>query len=284
MQSKISPGIMIIAIMALVGVILSGVALTKNRTQTGNPDTLSKIISSKTMDVCVAEWPPASIKDAKTSKYSGHDIEAYEMIAKEIGATVRYHDTTFGNMPAALQSGVCDMGTSLFVKISRSAAVDFTRPILYGGDSGLVRKGDTRFRTKDDLNKPSIKIAVANGESGHIFAKTYLDKATIIPIDVEASDLSRFMLEVTSGRADVAIADSNMINRFAAAHPETQVIFSDHPLDLNPDAFPVRLGDVQLLHFLDNSILSLQTSGEWDRLEKKYNAHWFHEDTPYKLK
>lgn len=284
MQSKISSGIVIVAIMALAGVILSNVALSKNKVQAGNPDTLNKILSSKTMDVCVAEWPPASIKDAKTGKYSGHDIEAYEMIAKEIGATVRYHDTTFGNMPAALQSGVCDMGTSLFVKISRSAAVDFTRPILFGGDSGLVRKGETRFRTKDDLNKSSVRIVVANGESGHIFVKTYLDKATIVPIDVEASDLSRFMLEVTSGRADVAIADSNTINRFAVAHPETQSVFMDHPLDLNPDAFPVRLGDVKLLNFLNNSLLSLQTSGEWERLEKKYNAHWFHEDTPYTLK
>lgn len=284
MQSKISPSIVIVALVAIAGVVLSGVALSKSKSQSGNQDTLSKILSTKTMDVCVAEWPPASIKDAKTGKYSGHDIEAYEMIGKEIGATVRYHDTTFGNMPAAIQSGVCDMGTSLFVKISRSAAVDFTRPILYGGDSGLVRKGDTRFRTKDDLNKPSVRIAVANGESGHIFAKTYLDKAAIIPIDVEASDLTRFMLEVTSGRADIAIADSNTISRFAAAHPETDALFMDRPLDLNPDAFPARLGDTKLLNFLNNSILSLQTSSEWERLEKKYNAHWFHEDTPYKLK
>lgn len=284
MQSKISPSIAIVAILAVAAIILSGAAFSKTRPQSINQDTLSKILSTKTMDVCVAEWPPASIKDAKTGKYSGHDIEAYEMIAKEIGATVRYHDTTFGNMPAALQSGVCDMGTSLFVKISRSAAVDFTRPILYGGDSGLVRKGDTQFRSKDDLNRSSVKIAVANGESGHIFAKTYLDKATITPIDVESSDLTRFMLEVTSGRTDIAIADSNTISRFAAAHPETQVVFLDHPLDLNPDAFPVRLGDARLLNFLNNSILSLQTSGEWERLEKKYNAHWFHEDTPYKLK
>ncbi|MEK7614940.1 MAG: transporter substrate-binding domain-containing protein [Patescibacteria group bacterium] len=282
MSTKPNISLTIVSILALVALIFSGFALSKgSSTNTQAPDSLAKILKTKEMHVCVAEWPPASIKDAKTGKYSGHDIDAYEMIAKEIGATVVYHDTTFGNMPAAIQSGVCDMGTSLFLKISRAAAVDFTRPILYGGDGALVRKGDQRFKSVEDINKAGVKIAVATGESGHIFSKTYLPNATINPIDVEASDLSRFMLEVTSGRADIAIADANTIARFAAEHPETSMLFADKPLDLNPDSFPVRLGDTKLLNFLNNSILSLQVSGEWQKLEKKYNAHWFHENTQY---
>ncbi len=271
---------------ALVGLIIAIIAFFRAGSAGSSQSTnsLAKILATKKMDVCVAEWPPASIKDAKTGKYSGHDIDAYEMIAKEIGATIQYHDTTFGDMPAAIQSGVCDMGTSLFVKISRSAAVDFTRPILFGGDSGLVRKGDSRFKTVEDVNKPGVTVAVATGESGDIFAKSHLDKAKIVPIDVGSSDLSRFMLEVTSGRADIAIADANTIGRFAAAHPETEMVFASNPLDLNPDAFPVRLGDTQLLNFLNNSILSMQVNGDWAGLEKKYNAHWFHENTQYQVR
>ncbi len=289
MNTKPTTSLMAIAVLAIIGVIFSGVALsrvskTKDSSQSQSNDSLAKILRDKKMDICVAEWPPASIKDVKTGAYSGHDIDAYEMIAKEIGVTTRYHDTTFGNMPAALQSGVCDMGTSLFVKISRSAAVDFTRPILFGGDSALVRKGDNRFNSIADIDKSGIKVAVATGESGHIFAKGKLTKATIIPIDVEASDLSRFLLEVTSKRADIAIADANTIGRFAAKHPDTEVIFADNPLDLNPDAFPVRSGDVKLLNFLNSSLLSLQVSGEWEKLEKKYDAHWFHENNQYQVR
>src|SRR3989338_2786319 len=170
MNTKSNLSTSIVSVIALIALVVSLLAFLKvSPVNLGTSDSLAKILKTKQMDVCVAEWPPASIKDAKTGKYSGHDIDAYEMIAKEIGATVVYHDTTFGNMPAAIQSGVCDMGTSLFIKISRSAAVDFTRPILYGGDSALVRSGDVRFQSVADINKAGVKIAVATGESGHIF-------------------------------------------------------------------------------------------------------------------
>src|SRR3989338_7278662 len=128
MNTKSNLSTSIVSVIALIALVVSLLAFLKvSPVNLGTSDSLAKILKTKQMDVCVAEWPPASIKDAKTGKYSGHDIDAYEMIAKEIGATVVYHDTTFGNMPAAIQSGVCDMGTSLFIKISRSAAVDFTR-------------------------------------------------------------------------------------------------------------------------------------------------------------
>lgn len=275
----------IVAVVALVSILLSAASFFKGGTpDSDSTDTLAKILRTKEMHVCVAEWPPASIKDANTGEYSGHDVEAYQLIAKEIGATVVFHDTTFGDMPAAIQSGVCDMGTSLFIKVSRAAVVDFTQPILYGGDSALVMKGDSRFKTVDDINQPGIRVAVATGESGNIFATTHLDKATVNPIDVGSSDQSRFMLEVSSGRADIAIADTNTITRFAAAHPETQAIFVTSPLDLNPDAFPVRAGDVKLQRFLDNAMLSLKVSGQWHALQDKYDAHWLQEDTRYQLR
>jgi ABC-type amino acid transport substrate-binding protein len=272
----------IVAVLALIAIVLSGAAFFKGGSGlSGSTDTLAKIIRTKQMDVCVAEWPPASIKDAKTGEYTGHDIEAYQMIAKEIGAKIVFHDTTFGDMPAAIQSGVCDMGTSLFIKISRASAVDFTQPILYSGDSALVMRGNTRFNSISDINKAGVKVAVATGESGNIFATTFLDKATIIPIDVGSSDQARFMLEVSSGRADIAIADTNTITRYADAHPETQAIFVTKPLDLNPDAFPVRAGDTKLQRFLDNSILSLKVSGQWQALQEKYGAHWLQQNIPY---
>jgi ABC-type amino acid transport substrate-binding protein len=205
-----------------------------------------------------------------------------EEMAKALGATTSYHDTTFGNMPAAIQSGTCDIGTSLYVTASRSAAIDFARPVLYGGDTALVKKGETKFKTIEDLNKTGVKIATATGESGDIYAKANLTNATIVPIDVDASDQSRFLLEVTSGRADIGIADSYTIANFAKAHPETEVIFQDKPFNLSPDAYGVRHGDTNLLNFMNNTILSMQANGTWDKIEKKYNVTAFHQNLDIK--
>jgi ABC-type amino acid transport substrate-binding protein len=263
---------------AAIALILSLFAVFGARNNSSSQrDSLAEIQKSKVMNVCVAEWPPFSIKDAKTNQYSGVDIDAMQVMAKALGATVVYHDTTFGNMPAAVQSGVCDIGTSLYVTPGRSAAVDFTRPILFGGDTALVRKGDTRFKTVADLDQSGIKVATATGESGDIYAKGNFTKATIVPIDVDSSDQTRFLLEVTSGRADVGIADYNTIANFAKAHPETEILFQNNPFNLSPDAYIVRHGDTNLLSFMNNSILTMQVNGIWNSIEKKYGAVAFHQ-------
>ncbi len=238
--------------------------------------TLTRVQQTKKMQVCYAVWPPAVIKDAKTGKLSGHDIDALEHIAAQIEATIEYHETTFGNMAAAIQSGQCDIGTSLFVKIPRAAAVAFSKPLFFGGNSGLVRKGDARFKTIEDVDKPGVKVAVATGESGHIYAKDRFKQAEVISIDVESSDLSRFLLEVSSGRADIGLADADTIRLFAANHPETEDVFANKTFDLNPDAWPVRHGDTDWLNFIDSSLSYLQTSGQWAAWEQKYDAHRIH--------
>lgn len=264
---------------AIISLIIAGAALgrARNNNQSSSPkeDTLAKIVRTKELNVCVAEWPPFSIKDAKTGTYSGVDVDAIANAAKALDAKVVYHDTTFGNAPAALQSGTCDVSTSLYVTPVRSAVVNFTNPVFYGGDTGLVRKGDTRFKTVADLDQSGISVATATGESGDMYAKANFSKATINAIDVDSSDQSRFMLEVTSGRSDIAIADYNTIANFASTHPETEIVFGDNPFNLSPDAYAVRYGDSNFLSFLNNSLLIQKSNGTWDASMKKYNASAF---------
>jgi len=263
---------LVLAVFALVG------AKNNNSGATAQRDSLAEIQKSKQMNVCVAEWPPFSIKDATTGKYSGVDIDAMDLMAKALGAEANYIDTTFGNMPAAIQSGTCDIGTSLYVTPSRSAAIDFARPVLYGGNTALVMKGNTKFKTVVDLDQTGVTVATATGESGDIYAKANFTKSKVNAIDVSSSDQSSFLLEVTSGRADVGIADYNTIANFAKAHPETEVIFTENPFNLSPDAYGVRHGDTNLLNFMNNTILTMQVNGVWDGFEKKYGATAFHQN------
>ncbi len=275
-----------VTILSLIALCLSAITLLRgsDAAATLSSDALSNIQKAGVMKVCYAVWPPAVIKDPATGKLSGHDIDALEYIAKQINVKTEYHESTFGNMATAVASGECDIGTSLFVKVPRAAAVAFSRPLFYAGNSALVRRGDTRFATIEDANKPGIRVAVANGESGHIYAKEHLPNATIVPIDVESSDLSRFLLEVSSGRADIGIADAVTIKLFADAHSETIDLFGSSPFDINPDAWPMRLEDSAFHLFIDNSLLYMETSGVWSDLEKKYDAHWLHEVKNYSIR
>lgn len=222
------------------------------------------------------------MKDAKTGQLSGVFIDAMNFIADQIKAKVDWHETTFGNATGDLASHRCDViVTDLFLNnIPRAEAVAFTLPPpAYLGLSAIIRKGDTRFaKVKNvyDFDKPDITVAVATGEGGDIFVRNHFKRANIRRIDVEASDITRAFVEVTSKRADVGIAGADMTGLFAASHPEVVDLFRDHQYDLQPCAWPVRRDDAAWLHFLESALQVMISEGTLSEFEKKYHAHIVH--------
>ncbi|MDD2941751.1 MAG: transporter substrate-binding domain-containing protein [bacterium] len=250
--------------------------------QREHADTLEKIKREKRIEVCYVTMPPMVIKDSTTGKLKGHMIETLEEILSENHVYPRYHEQSWGTAALALQSGICDLvATGYFIKTSRAFAVAFTEPLLYLGDSALVRKQELRFQKISEANDPAVTIAVALGESGHEYAKKFLPKANLNVLEVEGGDLSRIYLEVQNGRADMAISDSWNVKRFAEHHDNVEIKFQSPPLNLNAVAWAVRQNDVSLLNFIENALEVMKTSGRLIELEKKYKAHWLHKTTTF---
>lgn len=251
-------------------------------------DTLDKIRRTGVIDACTVVYPPYAMKDPKTGKLSGECIDMMEMIAQKMNAKVNWHETTFGNAAADLASGRCDiMAQGFNSNIPRAMAVAFTLPaVWFAGESGLVRKSDNRFKNVKeifDFDKPEITIAVPTGEAGDVFVTENFKHAKIKRIDVESSDISRFAVEVTAGRADIAIADQNTIDLFAKQHPEVIDLFHDRPFSLNPAAWAVRQTDLKWLQFIETALQFLDTQGTLVQLDHKYHANLMHLAKHYKL-
>jgi len=251
-------------------------------------DTLDHIRRTGQIDACTVIYPPYAIKDSKTGKLSGECIDMLEIIAQKMNAKVVWHETTFGNAAADLASGRCDiMAQGFNSNIPRAMAVAFTLPaIWFAGESGVIRKNDERFKNVRDIyefDKPDITIAVPTGEAGDVFVTEHFKHAKIKRIDVESSDISRFCLEVSAGRADIAIADQNTIALFAEQHPEVIDLFHDRPFSLNPASWAVRQGDVKWLHFMETALQFLDTQGALAQLDHKYHANLMHLAKQYKL-
>ncbi len=270
------------------GAILAFASCGKTSQTSSNEDTLDRIRRTGQIDACTLVDPPFVIKDAKTGAISGIHIDAMNLIAEKMNAKVNWHETTYGNAVADLSSRRCDVVVAgFFAKIPRALTVAFTEPpIYYAGNSVALRKNDTRFKnikTIFELDKPDITVAVATGETGDIFVKDNFKKARVKEIDVQASDTYRFFLEVSSGRADVAIAGDNTIIFYVKRHPDLIDLFAGRPFSLNPASWCVRQDDVKWLHFLETAIQFLDTQGTMAQLEKKYDAHLLHLVKQYKL-
>lgn len=237
---------------------------------------MERIASEGKIKACYIVYPPFVIKDPNTGELSGESIDEIEYIAKEAGLEIEYTESAWGTFIAALQSKQCDVVTTgLFSRIERAKAVAFTRPIMYLGNSVLIRKNDTRFRTIDDFDKPGIKIAVMQGEVGYLYAQKNLQNAEIIVLP--GADISLAMSQVSAGKADAAFTDEWVVSQYAKEHPETQDFLdvdSSASYGMNPVAWAVRQEDADLLNFLNNALTDLEADGKFLEIEEKYGSHW----------
>lgn len=232
---------------------------------------LQKVQKNKVVHAGYIPYPPFVIVDPATKKLSGYFIELMDAIVADMGQGIKieYEETTWGTMVVGVQSGKFDVVVSgIFSTIPRAMQVTFTRPVMLVGLSAVARAGDNRFKTDADLRKPGLTIAVTAGEVGHSYAQKYLPNAKLIVLDTP--DITRPMLEVLSGRADIGIADSMSVFNFVQAHKAKAAnVFAERPLFLYGTGLLLPR-DLQWKDFMDQAISFLEYSKVLDRLEQKY--------------
>lgn len=249
---------------------------------------LEKVKRTRVIHAGYIKYPPFVDIDPRTGKLEGYFIDLMDHIVNLMGRDIRieYEETTWGTMVAGVTSGKFDVVVSgIFSTIPRLMEVTFTRPVLFVGLSAVARKGDTRFKTVEDLRQPGITVAVTAGEVGHDYATKFLPKAKLLVFDTP--DITRPMLEVISGRADVGIADSMSCYNFVKAHPNEVVnLFEREPLYLYGTGLMLPRGDPDWKDFLDQAISFLEYSGILEELERKYKKGapvWYSLPRPYRL-
>lgn len=241
--------------------------------------TLDRILRDKEMKIGYIPSPPSMIKDPKTGDLSGFYYDAMTYITQQIGVKPVYVETTWTNFAAGLNSGqfdLCVAGT--FATVLRAGAVDFTMPLFYLGYSAIVKKGDTRFKTPGDLNRPDVKIALIQGGASVDFAKENWPKAQQVLLST--GNLTAPFVEISAGRADVGVEDAWQAHRYAAVHPEVDDLFAANPYNVLPIAWTVKHGNQDLLNFMNSSISFLLATGRWAKMSEKYGPTGRYYDKP----
>lgn len=249
----------------------------KSNTSVGeNPKTLERIVSTKTLRIGYVNFPPVVYKDVKTQAMEGHFVLAVEEIAKQMGVTCEYIEASWSTFAAGLQNKQFDLSIApTFGTIPRAMAVSFTRPLMYVGNSAIVKKGETRFHSIKDIDKQGIVVAVTQGEAGHEYADANIKKAKVIV--QSQGDQTLTFSQVIAGRADIALGDAYVTAQFASAHPdEVKDLFAQNPYNLTAVCWAVRPNDLEFLEFINTAIDVLDSTGKLTEYERKYDAHWLH--------
>lgn len=266
----------------LLLLIFSAIACDTNTVAVKSKTTFQTISENGILRVGYFLAKPWVYKDPRTGDLHGTNVDLIREIAKHMNVRLEFVEATFATFIAGLQTHKYDISICpAFSTIPRAKSVAFTRPLMFVGNSAIVRKGDSRFRTLEDIDKKGIVVAVTQGEAGHEYAKTHFTKATIKVLSV--ADQALTFSEVLTGRSDVALGDAWFTYNFASNHPQANDLFADNPYNLTPVAWSVRYSDLDLLIFLNTCLDYLESTGKMDEIDKRYDAKWLRPKKVWKV-
>jgi ABC-type amino acid transport substrate-binding protein len=289
--------ILLLALCVSITAILSG---CERGTSSGTPgeSVYARVMRTKKIRAAWLTYPPAAMKDTASGKLQGTFVETLNAIAKNNGLEVEWMDgeTPWGTQIEGLEEDRYDIiGSPVWANYTRARLATLSAPVYYSGIGIFVRKNDARF--PDDwatgtvaeltalLNRPEVKIATIDGETGDLIAKTQFPLATRIPLPQNA-DIPQLFLEVADNKADVLFAEPYFANQYLKNNPgKIRNIAEKTPIQVLGNCFMLKKGEWQLKQMIDIAIEDQQNSGVTEGLVEKYETapgQFYHVALPYR--
>jgi len=261
-------------------VMLGAVSCRQQASQPGSAihqeSVLDKVKREHTLRVGYSGYPPFLNIDLATNKPAdGFSVELIQLILSQWDQSIQLEwvPTNWTDSRTDLINHKFDLIVEpVFRTIPRAAIVDFSRSYAeFSYAVGVVRANDNRYHTIRDLNNPQVHIALLQGSSWYEYTVRNLPKANNLKV-IPGGKIEPTLDEVLLGRVDISLSDLLTAKRYVAAHPgKLKIIFTDPPPGRVPAGFMFRQDDLKFLQFLNTSLEFLQSSGDLDRLKKKYD-------------
>ena len=229
--------------------------------------TLSLLHASKPLNVGMElAYPPFEMSQ-KDGTPSGISVDFAKALGEYLGREVIIKNIAWDGLIPSLKTKKVDIIiSSMTITEQRSKTVLFSKPYARANLAILTHKNSNILKI-DDLNQKGKKVAVKKGTSGHIYAMSNLQNASLLIFDKENSAV----LEVLQKKADGFLYDQLTIFRNWKNHEDKSVALLE-PFQENPEEWGVamRKVDVELKNRIDDFIELAKKDGTFDRLAKKY--------------
>ena len=213
------------------------------------------------------DWDPMSMKDPKTNKYKGFDIDVMNELAKDLGVKVKFVPAEWKTIVSGITSERYDISTSVTKTPKRAEVAGFTDTYYkYGTVPLVLKKNLKKFPTWDSLNNSNVTIATTLGTSQEEKAKEFFPKSKLKSVEAPARDFQ----EVLAGRADGNITSSTEANKLVIKYPQLTIVNDG---EKNPAflAMMVPKKDKAWNNYVSKWIKEKKASGFFETLLAKYN-------------
>jgi len=214
------------------------------------------------------DYKPFTYLNPKTNEFEGYDVDAAKELAKDLGVEVRFVKTTWSDMMKDLQADKFDIAVG---GVTRNTARQKTAYVSQGyvtfGKAPLIRAEDKdKYKTLEDINKPSVRIGVNPGGTNEIFVRQHLTKANVTVVENNL-DIPHL---VADGTYDVMITDTVEAMTYAKADSRLYAALTDKPFTKSEKGYMIPRGDFVYASYLEMWMDEMKLQGKFDALYKKW--------------
>ena len=241
---------------------------TVPQVQATEPSRLERIASAKELRVCI--WPDyygISYRNPKTQQLEGIDIDLAGALAKDLGATVRFVDSSFARLVDDLTQDKCHVAMfAIGITPVRLEKLRFTKPYLVSDIFAITTKSNRRIKTWSDIDQSGVVVSVAKGT---LHESVMRDKLKTATLTANATPQGREQ-DVESGRADVFMTDYPFSRRMLEQTDWARLVSPPSTYHLTSYAYAVTPGDDKWLARVDRFVADIKRDGRLAAAAKRH--------------
>ena len=209
-------------------------------------------------------YPPFEMRGAD-GKPDGISVRMAEDLAAHLNRPLKIEDIAWDGIIPSLQTGKIDLIISSMTRTEeRARVIDFSDPYVSNGLCILVAK-NSKYKSIDDLQESTAKIAVKLATTGHLYAQAELEGVDLVVLD----EASMCALEVVQKKADAFIYDQISIYRFYKEHPDkTEALLQ--PIRQEEWAIGIKKGNDTLRTQVNEFLKDYRAGKKFNELAERY--------------
>lgn len=216
------------------------------------------------------DFYPMTFREPGKDGFVGHQVDAAEELAKDLGVEVEFVTTEWKTMITGLQAGKYDIamsGTSM--SLSRAKVVALTDSWgLNGFVPVVLKKNADKYKSWDDLNQPDQTAGVSLGTTMEDFIRSELPNAKMNRVEAPGTGWQ----DVLAGRSDYTVTTLIEASGLQEKYDNLQMIFPNQARSALPMAFLAPIEDHTWVNYLNTWIYLKKTSGYFDALNEKWGV------------
>lgn len=226
-------------------------------------DKLADILSKGVVRIIAfVDVPPFSSTNAKR-ELEGFDVDLANMVATSLGVKLELVPATAANRIPYLLTDKADINiAAMSVTPERARQIMFSAPYA---DTSLAVYGPKSLAVKSAADVTGLKVSVAKGTTEDVTLTAANARANIMRLEDNATAVQAYL----SGQSQLLAANSVVVVELAKMNPTKEFDFK-FALRRAPAHMTVRMGEHNLLRWLDTFIFQNTLNGELDKLHVKW--------------